>query len=423
MSIRKPLGWTLLVITVLIFTSTAAGTFRDDRLTLTHRFGAGQPLPATPGVHVTFADATLRPAPAWPIRALDDVYQLPLFGPDDTTEPEAIIQVPVAWLAQWIRPPTDVDDPIRVDAHGDLLAECPEPAQRTGALACLKGTRAPTDPVVLLLGLTVLALPLVLLSLWLIRSARPRSARPGSGAHPLPRPSAGKVAKVAIVLAFVILVPLAKLADDVPIPHRLPAAVPEAIEPPPSVARAATRALPDGMEAVRIDSEHPLALELLGKARDAKDWYQRLEALDLLPDTEHVREQQALDTRIELIRRKPGLYLRVRSQALMEERVSRLGQRLASRAFFDPGPLSWDALLLRRGADDTVGYMAHVAALDAFGRGTLVFEQGDWAALEAGQMVRLRSEGTEPLTLVRISGDQMVVRRTASAPLRIGTER
>ena len=429
---QRIIGTILMVGTGLVLALMVAGRVLDDRQAYVLSM-AGFPAPQyhtqDPGTHLTLADAGIATTGRWRIRRVDDHYLVPLFAAADATltdtPPRALLRLQVERLAQRIMPPTRVDDGVRFHAAGRVSHDCASQAltslgwfdPRVTSLACLDDAPAPPDTLAMTLGLIVLAAPPMVLGAWLRRRGRVSTGAPRrvSGAR------ASSLAKVALILAFVVIVPLAKLADDVP-----PAVVKHFAGAVPQAGETAAKTAPDVPRLLRHDgvyhdllSSDDLALEALGKAREGSDWYQRLDKLGLLPNDDVTREAQQLDSRLTLARRPAGLYALRSAHSLIEERIRRGEEAVASRVFVARGYLVWDGVSLTATDAGTLKYVALLHGANRFERGQLAFDSGDVAAWRAGRATELHAIDLDHRLLVSLHGDRMAVRRGPVPPVRL----
>lgn len=429
---QRIIGTLLMVGTGLALALMVAGRTLDDRQAYVLSM-AGFPAPLRhtqdPGTHLTLVGARIASTGRWRIRRVDDHYLVPLFAATDATltdtPPRALLRLPVERLAQRIMPPARVDDGIRLHAAGRISPDCADQAltslgwfdSRVTSLACLDDAHAPPGTLPMTLVLIILAAPPMVLGAWLRRRGQVSTCaeRWISGAR------ASSLAKVALILAFVVIVPLAKLADDVPpeVVKHFAGAVPEAGE-------AATKTAPDMPRLLRHDgvyrdllSSDDLALEALGKAKDASDWYQRLDTLELLPNDDVTREVQQLDSRQWLVRRRTGLYALRSAHSLVEERIRRGETAVASRVFVARGYLVWDGVSFTATDAGTLKYVALLHGANRVERGELAFDNGDFTAWRAGQATELHAIDLDHRLLVSLHGDRMVVRRGPVPPARL----
>jgi hypothetical protein len=361
--------------------------------------------------------AQLSSAVPWQPRPLPGGYLIPLFAANDVPghgPPRALLRLAAARLVERIEPPDTVDGGIRIRAAGRLSADClSEARQAFGAaplagLACIDDAPAPPEAARVLPGLALLAIPLILLGLWLRRSAPRACALRFS-----PR-----LAKAAVILAFIVLVPLARLGDDaVPIVRQAPDMRPRATELATGAARRVPRPLADDMDYLDLSQHESLALEALGKAKEISDWYHRLDKLGLLPDAQAHHELQQLDMRLVFRRDADGVYLRHSGHTLMEVRLRRDGDILANALLTGPGYLAWDGVKLIPTATGELRYVGLLRGLNRYQRGTLRFEHGDLAAWRAGLPTTLR--GDTPPLVVSLHGAHLVVRAGPAPPARL----
>jgi len=429
---QRIIGIILMLGTGLILALMLAGRVFDDRDAYVLAT-AGFPVPhrhtQDPGTHLTLLDAHIATSGRWRIRRVDRHYLIPLFAATDAslaeTPPRALLRLPVERLAQRIVPPARVGDGVRLHAAGRVSSGCADQAlmslgwfePRVASLACLDDAPAPPEPLPVVLGLIILATPPMLLGAWLWRRGRVPSSIGGG----MPGARAGKVAKVVLILAFVVIVPLARLADDVP-----PAVVKQFAGAVPEAGERAAKTAPELPRLLRHDggyrdllSSDDLALEALGKAKDASDWYQRLDTLGLLPNDDASREAQQLDSRLSLVRSPAGLYALRSAHSLIEERIRRGEVAVASRVFVARGYLVWDGVSLTPTDSGTLKYVALLHGANRVERGVLVFDSGDLTAWQAGQATELHAVGIDQRLVVALHGDRMEVRRGPVPPARL----
>ncbi|QID17275.1 hypothetical protein G3580_06210 [Nitrogeniibacter mangrovi] len=422
---RRFIGLALLILTAVLFALVSVSALLDTRRAVYAELAdwpTAPPAALDDDLYLSLAHAQLAPDGRWRIRAIDGHYLIPLFSAArplaDDAYPRALLRLPADRLAERLEPPDRVDDGIRIAVTGRQSTECHrqarralarvDPTNRLGTRACLDDARLPADPVAVMAGLLILAAPLVLLGVWLRR---------GPPAAAMPR--AGKIAKGFIVLAFVILIPLAKFADNAgpAAVKTFKGAVPEAVEAAKPALRESPGVLADGTPLIDLSARDDPALELFGKAKDAADGYQRLDQLGLLPDDGLSRQIQQLDSRMEFVRIAPGLFRLHSARTLMEERLMHGTHTVAGRVVTGRGDLAWDGVRLTPTGDGRIRFVALLDSLNRLQRGQLRFETGSVADWQAGRAVTLRSD--DPELRVAVHGDRMIVRRGVATPARL----